>query len=78
MSEEELGQLTRDELNARAAQLGVENPDGLRTKADVIAAIRRAGGAGPSSRTAQQATGGRALTPRKARLLRQRRARGQL
>jgi hypothetical protein len=65
---EELEQLTRDELNARAGELGIDAA-GLPNKAAVVAAIVKAGGvpAGP-----------RSLTARRARLLRRRRARGQL
>ena len=37
-----LGDLTREELNAEATRLGVENPEGLGTKADVIDAIEEA------------------------------------
>jgi hypothetical protein len=70
MSEQELERLTRDELNARAEQLGVADPAGLPNKAAVVAAIVQAeGGAG---------TGPRSLTARRAALLRRRRARGQL
>jgi hypothetical protein len=77
---EELERLTRDELNVRAEEAGVADPAELPNKAAVVDAILAAGGgARPSSRTAQQAIGARRLpTPQKARLLRRRRARGQL
>ena len=39
-----LESLTRADLNARAAALGVDNPAGLANKDAVIAAIRAAGG----------------------------------
>ncbi len=35
----ELGKLSRDELNAFASECGVEDPDKLRTKSDVVEAI---------------------------------------
>jgi hypothetical protein len=67
---DELERLTRDELNARAEKLGVADPAGMPNKAAVVAAIEQAeGGAG---------RGPRSLTARRARLLRRRRARGQL
>jgi hypothetical protein len=68
MSEQELERLTRDELNARADELGIDGA-ALPNKAAVVAAIAQAEGAGRSPRS---------LTARRARLLRRRRARGQL
>lgn len=47
-----LESLKRDELNERAAALGIEEPDKLKTKADVVEAIRNAesdGGSGDGS-----------------------------
>lgn len=40
-----LGELSREELDERASDLGVENPEGLKTKDDVIEAIKEAQGA---------------------------------
>jgi hypothetical protein len=71
VSAEELQRLSRDELDERAAQLGVPDPAGLPNKAAVVAAIESIQGAGP-------AAGPRSLTARRARMLRMRRARGQL
>ncbi|HKE79010.1 MAG TPA: hypothetical protein VKB54_06865 [Solirubrobacteraceae bacterium] len=71
-SEADLERLTRDELNARAAGLGIDAA-GLPNKAAVVAAIARAEqatGGGPASRTARTAA--------RARLLRIRRRRGRL
>jgi hypothetical protein len=70
MATEQLGNLTRDELNERATALGIDAAS-LPTKQAVIDAIEAQASAGP-------AAGDRSPHARRARMLRQRRARGQL
>jgi hypothetical protein len=43
---DELADLNRDELNAHAAALGLTEPEGYKTKADLVAAIKAAGTGG--------------------------------
>jgi hypothetical protein len=80
MSEQELERLTRGELDARAAKLGITAPEELPNKSAVVEAIVKAtGAAGESLPRSQTARGTRLTrTARKARLMRTRRARGQL
>ena len=67
---EQLDSLTREELNERAAALGIDGAS-LPNKEEVKRAIEKAASTSP-------ATGDRSATARRRRMLRQRRARGQL
>jgi hypothetical protein len=71
-TEAELEQLTRDELNDRAAALGVDGASSMPNKATVVSAIvqAEAGGRAPRSSVARTAA--------RARMLRMRRRRGSL
>jgi hypothetical protein len=74
----DLETLTRGELNERASAAGIDNPESMRSKADVIAAIRKAGAPSPAAPPAAPASETRSLTARRARALRlRRRQRGQ-